>query len=137
MFKFISLNEFRKELGFTQEELANALGTSRNYISLVEKGVRPFSTSLKAKIEVLFLNKEFLKSLSPSTIKNLQEKITINSNILKYVNDHENLVSNTVNSNEFVNNDNQSSSNDLMLKLITVEARLSSIEQILLKLLAK
>lgn len=41
-----SLSDIRKSLGFTQAEMAAALGITRNYLALIETGRRPQSPAL-------------------------------------------------------------------------------------------
>ena len=50
----LSLLEVRRKLGLTQQELADALGMARAYISAVERGVNPFSKKLRKKICEIF-----------------------------------------------------------------------------------
>ena len=50
----LSLVEVRRKLGLTQQELADALGMARAYISAVERGVNPFSKKLRKKICEIF-----------------------------------------------------------------------------------
>jgi len=60
--KKISLPEFRKHYGLTQEELARLLNVSRNYIAMVENGRKPLSSKLKDKLSLVNTEK-----LSPIT----------------------------------------------------------------------
>lgn len=53
----LSLSEFRHRLGMTQQELANHLNVSRNYIALVENGKKPFSNKLKNKLSLVNTDK--------------------------------------------------------------------------------
>lgn len=46
----LSLADCRRELGMTQQELAEKLGCTRNYIAMVESGVKPFSDKLRLKL---------------------------------------------------------------------------------------
>ena len=46
----ISLREFRKKAGFTQEELAFEAGIERNYVSLIELGRNQPSISVVFKL---------------------------------------------------------------------------------------
>ncbi len=46
----LSLADFRRNHRMTQQELANAIGVSRNYITLVENGKKPFSDKLRQKL---------------------------------------------------------------------------------------
>lgn len=49
----LSLLDFRQRLGLTQQELADRIDVSRNYIALVENGKKPFSDKLKAKLSLV------------------------------------------------------------------------------------
>ena len=49
----LSLADFRRNHGMTQQELANAIGVSRNYITLVENGKKPFSDKLRQKLSIV------------------------------------------------------------------------------------
>ena len=49
----LSLADFRRERGLTQQQLADAVGVSRNYIALVENGRKPFSDSLRRKLSLV------------------------------------------------------------------------------------
>ena len=40
------IQDIRKELGFTQAEMATALGITRNYLALIETGRRPTPNAL-------------------------------------------------------------------------------------------
>lgn len=50
-----ALAEFRASIHMTQKELAESMGVSRNYIALVERGVKPFSAKLREKLSTLSL----------------------------------------------------------------------------------
>lgn len=52
----LSLREIRERLGLTQQELADALGMARAYISAVERGASPFSDKFRKKVENLSFN---------------------------------------------------------------------------------
>lgn len=41
----------RSSLGFTQEEMAKALGYSRNYVHLLETGVKPITAQVRNRLE--------------------------------------------------------------------------------------
>lgn len=49
----LSLVDCRRELGMTQQELAEKLGCSRNYIAMVEGGIKPFSKKLRGKLSLV------------------------------------------------------------------------------------
>lgn len=48
---FDTLLDARETLGLTQQEMANLLGISRNYVSMIELGKKPFSAKLKRKFD--------------------------------------------------------------------------------------
>ena len=43
----------RTKLGITQAELADSLGISRNYLWLLERGRKPITPAMRAKIQAL------------------------------------------------------------------------------------
>ena len=45
----MTIKEIRERLGKTQQEMADLLGISRNYLALIEIGKRPESTDLLGK----------------------------------------------------------------------------------------
>ena len=53
MSKNLSLREMREQLGMTQQELADALGMARAYISAVERGANPFSEKFRNRVKNL------------------------------------------------------------------------------------
>lgn len=63
--KKVDLKSFREKLGFTQQELADALGMARTYISMVESGAKPFSEKLKQKVEHLVSSKVDAETMKP------------------------------------------------------------------------
>jgi transcriptional regulator with XRE-family HTH domain len=46
----VELKEYRIKRGLTQEQMAQVLGLSQTYLSLLEKDKRPFTTRLKQKL---------------------------------------------------------------------------------------
>ena len=52
----MTIKEIRERLGKTQQEMAELLGISRNYLALIEVGKRPESTELLEK-SLLIVNK--------------------------------------------------------------------------------
>ena len=52
----MTIKDIRERLGKTQQEMAELLGISRNYLALIEVGKRPESTELLEK-SLLIVNK--------------------------------------------------------------------------------
>jgi transcriptional regulator with XRE-family HTH domain len=46
-----SLLTERERLGLTQQEMADLLGVSRNYVSMIEVGKKPFADKLRRKLK--------------------------------------------------------------------------------------
>lgn len=49
-FSTCTLRAARDELGITQQEMAEKLGVSRNYVCMIETGEKPFSSKLRKKL---------------------------------------------------------------------------------------
>ena len=49
-FSSCTLREGRGELGMTQQEMADSLGVSRNYVCMIETGIKPFSEKLRKRL---------------------------------------------------------------------------------------
>jgi transcriptional regulator with XRE-family HTH domain len=49
-FSTCTLREAREHLGKTQQEMADFLGISRNYVTMIEGGDKPFSDKLRRKL---------------------------------------------------------------------------------------
>lgn len=57
------IKELRSELGLSQEEFANKVGLTKNYISLVETGKRELATrTAKSICRIFYVNEDWLVS---------------------------------------------------------------------------
>lgn len=104
MQKKVSLQEERRKLNLTQEELADKLGVTREYLSMVERGAKPLSRKLSQKFSEMVS-----KKVPPLETKAPSNQTPATKDDL-----------------EKINSD-----------LATITDRVSSIEQLLLKLIAK
>jgi len=49
----LSLSDFRRRNGLTQQALADRLGVSRNYVALIENGRKPFTEKMRTKLSIV------------------------------------------------------------------------------------
>jgi len=61
----IMLKQARKDLGITQEELANRTGTKKSYISRIERGLSDIQVSTYHKLIAIGLGKHLNISIEP------------------------------------------------------------------------
>lgn len=59
------LKQARKDLGITQEELANRTGTKKSYISRIERGLSDIQVSTYHKLIAIGLGKQLNISIEP------------------------------------------------------------------------
>lgn len=63
----LTIKEIRRELGISQDKLAELIGVTRTYVSLLENGARNPSPALMWKIESLLSEKEKQKEVTKET----------------------------------------------------------------------
>ena len=61
----VMLKQARKDLGITQEELANRTGTKKSYISRIERGLSDIQVSTYYKLIAIGLGKQLNISIEP------------------------------------------------------------------------
>jgi len=61
----VMLKQARKDLGITQEELANRTGTKKSYISRIERGLSDIQVSTYHKLIAIGLGKQLNISIEP------------------------------------------------------------------------
>ena len=61
----VMLKQARKDLGITQEELANRTGTKKSYISRIERGLSDIQVSTYHKLIAIGLGKHLNISIEP------------------------------------------------------------------------
>jgi len=61
----VMLKQARKDLGITQEELANRTGTKKSYISRIERGLSDIQVSTYLKLIAIGLGKQLNISIEP------------------------------------------------------------------------